>query len=221
MFRICFDLINCTIPVFSNPYATLTTIITSFDRLPLFLQLYFNHMKKFILIALAILTGITGIFAQNQYEILPDKDGGKIFRGIISREILETDTSFYNKWYAVNFKAYSPNADAVAALKKNNDSLQIIAFMGTWCEDSHFIIPKLFHLLDAAGFAKEKISLIGTDRGKKTWGYLSEAMGVTNVPTIIVMIKGKEIGRVVEYGKSGMFDKDLAEVINSAGSASH
>lgn len=201
-------------------FATLTAIITSFDRLPLFLQLYFISMKKIILVSLAVLTGFIG-FAQLQYEISPDKDGDKIFKGIISRDILEKDTSFYKTWYYSNFNAYSPNAEAVAGLKRNGDSLQIIAFMGTWCEDSHFIIPRLFHLADAAGLSKDKISLIGTDRDKKTLGYLSEAMGVTNVPTIIIMKKGKELGRVVEYGKSGMFDKDLAEVINLVNAVPH
>ena len=37
---------------------------------------------------------------------------------------------------------------------------------------------------------------------------------MVNVPTIIVMKDGKEIGRVVEYGKNGMFDKELGEIIN-------
>jgi hypothetical protein len=35
-----------------------------------------------------------------------------------------------------------------------------------------------------------------------------------NVPTIIVLKDGKEIGRVVEYGKTGMFDKELGEIIS-------
>jgi thiol-disulfide isomerase/thioredoxin len=87
--------------------------------------------------------------------------------------------------------------------------------MGTWCEDSHNIIPKFFSLLDAAGFSKDKISLIGVDRSKKTWSHLAEGLGVINVPTIIVMKNGKEMGRVVEYGKYGLFDKELAEIINS------
>lgn len=172
-------------------------------------------MKKIINTVFLVFIAIAPVFSQNQYEVSKDTDGGKILKGILSRDLLEKDTAFFNKWYSVNFNAYAPNTDAVAGLKKHGDSLQIIAFMGTWCEDSHFIIPKLFHLLDAAGFSKEKISLIGTDRAKKTLGYLSETLGVTNVPTIIVMKKGKEVGRVIEYGKSGMFDKDLAEIINS------
>ncbi|MBL7741239.1 MAG: thioredoxin family protein [Chitinophagaceae bacterium] len=178
-------------------------------------------MKRiFITLLIAIVTG-SPVLSQEQYEILPDASEGKLFKGVLSRELLEKDSSFYNKWYAVNFKAYSPNADAVAGLKKHSDSLNLIVFMGTWCEDSHFIIPKLFHLLDAAGYSKDKISVIGTDRNKKTLGYLSESMNVTLVPTIIVMKKGKEAGRVVEYGKYGMFDKELAEIVNSIGATSH
>jgi thiol-disulfide isomerase/thioredoxin len=85
--------------------------------------------------------------------------------------------------------------------------------MGTWCEDSHFIIPRLFELSEASGFSNDKITLIGTDRYKKTLSHLSEALNVNNVPTIMIMKKGKELGRIIEYGKTGMFEKDLIEII--------
>jgi hypothetical protein len=51
------------------------------------------------------------------------------------------------------------------------------------------------------------------DRNKKTVGRLSEALNVTLVPTILVFKNGKELGRVVEFGKYGMFDKELAEIL--------
>ena len=170
-------------------------------------------MKKIFISVLILFTAGTTTLAQNQYEILPDESGNKTFKGIISREIIEKDTSF--KWYAENLKGYTPNADAVAVLKKYGDSIELVTFMGTWCEDSHVIIPKFFSLLDAAGFSKDKVSLIGTDRSKKTLSHLAEALDIINVPTIIVMKNGKEIGRVVEYGKYGMFDKELGEIIRS------
>jgi thiol-disulfide isomerase/thioredoxin len=87
--------------------------------------------------------------------------------------------------------------------------------MGTWCDDSRFIVPKFYSLLDAAGFPQDKVSLIGVDRSKKTLSHLAEALNIENVPTIIVMNNGKEIGRVVEYGKYGAFDKELGEIIAS------
>ncbi|MBK7291849.1 MAG: thioredoxin family protein [Chitinophagaceae bacterium] len=51
------------------------------------------------------------------------------------------------------------------------------------------------------------------DRAKKTLSHLTEALNITNVPTIIVMKNGKEIGRVVEYGKYGLFDMELGEIL--------
>jgi len=146
-----------------------------------------------------------------QYEVLVERPNEKSFKGIISRTALTSDTSF--KWYAEAQKSYTPNASAVEALQKYKDTVQLLVFMGTWCEDSHFIIPRLFKLTDAAGFSDERITLIGVDRNKKTLSHLCEALHVTNVPTIIVMKKGKELGRVIEYGSSGMYDKELGAIL--------
>lgn len=150
--------------------------------------------------------------AQNQFEVLKDGDGTKMLKGLISREILENDSSF--SWYAPGKKFYTPDADAINNLKRNADSLELVVFMGTWCEDSHFIIPKFFLLTDAAGISRDRITLIAVDRNKKTLSHLAEAWNIINVPTIIAMKKGKEVGRVVEYGKSGFFDKELAQLLN-------
>jgi hypothetical protein len=172
-------------------------------------------MKKHLLIAIiSCLLGYAAT-AQGQYEISTDKqNGSKVLKGIIARQALESDTAF--KWYASAYKAYSPNAEGLSALKQYRDSLHIIAFMGTWCEDSHFVIPRFFALLDAAAFPAERTTLLGADRDKKTLGNLAESMNVKNVPTLIVMWNGKEIGRVIEYGKYGMFDKELGEIITAA-----
>lgn len=150
--------------------------------------------------------------AQAQYIVLTERPNEKTFKGIISRQVLENDTSFH--WYGEAQKIYTPGAAAVDVLQKNKDSVQLLVFMGTWCEDSHFVIPRLFKLTQAAGFPDDHITLIGVDRKKLTLSHLSEALGITNVPTIIVMKKGKEMGRVVEYGTSGSFDKDLTEILS-------
>ncbi len=170
-------------------------------------------MKKTITLLTVILSFMLSANAQSQYQVLPDKSGGKTLKGILSRELLMSDTSF--SWFAENQKGYSPNKDALEGLKKYADSVQLLVFMGTWCEDSHFIIPKLFSLADAAGFKSSNITLVGVDRDKKTLSHLSEALNVTKVPTIIVMRNGKEEGRVVEFGKYGLFDMDLGTIFKS------
>ncbi|HEY0434950.1 MAG TPA: thioredoxin family protein [Chitinophagaceae bacterium] len=152
------------------------------------------------------------VFAQSQTEISWDSVGNKILKGIITRNQLEADTAF--SWWAENLKGYTPQSRAVAELKKNQ-SIQFITFMGTWCDDSRFVVPKFYSLLDAAGYPSDKVTLIGVDRKKKTLSHLAEALNIKNVPTIIVINNGKEIGRVVEYGKTGAFDLDLANILSS------
>ncbi|TMI93803.1 MAG: thioredoxin family protein [Bacteroidetes bacterium] len=169
-------------------------------------------MKKILIVIIGVFLLSGSVFAQSQAEISRDNKGIKILKGIIFRQEVEKDTAF--AWWAENLKAYTPQSQAVAELKKNTN-LQFIAFMGTWCDDSQFIIPKFYSLLDVAGFPQDKVTLIGVDRNKKTLSHLSEALNIINVPTIIVMNNGKEVGRVVEYGKYGLFDKELAEIMAS------
>lgn len=168
-------------------------------------------MQKILFLSLFALAVTTG-FTQTQYEVLKDHNGGKILKGIISRDILAGDSSF--KWYIQNWKSYPADKDPALTFAKHKDSVQLVIFLGTWCEDSHVIIPKLFPFLDAAGFSNNHITLIGVDRNKKTISHLTDAFNVINVPTIIVMKEGKELGRVVEYGKYGMVEKELAEIVD-------
>ena len=169
-------------------------------------------MKKITGFVLALALS-TISFSQGQYQVMVERPNEKTFKGIISQDDLLKDTSF--KWYAENLKGYTPNAKAVAGLKKYADSIQLLVFMGTWCEDSHSVIPKFYTLLDSAGFSKERVTLIGVDRNKTTLSHLTEALDIKNVPTIIVMKNGKEQGRVIEYGKYGLFDIDLGQIFKA------
>lgn len=165
---------------------------------------------KYLLFLVAIAASLVSS-AQSQYQVSiegPDK----ILKGIISRESISADTSF--SWFAQNQKGYNPNAKTVQALKDKQSKIQVIAFGGTWCDDTKQIFPKFFSILDAAGFPESRLTLIGVDRNKKTISHLAEALNVQNVPTFIILQDGKEIGRVVEYGKLGQWDKELGEVIN-------
>ncbi len=170
-------------------------------------------MKKYIpVIVFAFLSSVA--FGQNQYQVLVERPNEKTYKGIISQEVLLADTSF--KWYAENLKGYNPNKAGIEGLRLHKDSVQLLVFMGTWCEDSHVIIPKFYSLLEAASFSKDKVTLIGVDRNKVTLSHLAEALNVKSVPTIIVLKNGKELGRVVEYGKYGLFDMEMGEILKNA-----
>lgn len=151
--------------------------------------------------------------AQVGFEVLKDSvTGEKMLEGPIHKKDISQDPEF--KWYVESQSIYTePNAEAVKALAENKDSIYFIIFGGTWCEDTHFVVPKFFRIQEAAHFPEDHIAMFAVDRNKKTLNPIAEAMNVHNIPTIIVMKDGKELGRVVEYGKTGYWDKELAEVI--------
>ena len=167
-------------------------------------------MKKLIFTTVSFFL-FSSVYAQAP-EVSRDNEGVKVLKGFVTKQELANDTAF--KWFGENQKGYTPYTTALQALKTNKDSVSFLVFGGTWCHDTQFILPRFYSLTEAAGFEQNKITLLGVDRSKKTIQHLSEAFNILNVPTIIVLKDGKEIGRVVEYGKTGMFDKELGEIIS-------
>lgn len=171
-------------------------------------------MKKILIIAY-LLIAYCSSQAQTQYEVSQDEKHPevKVLRGIISKDIVKNDTSF--KWYASNQSYFKADTAVVNAFAKAKDKVQFVLFGGTWCDDTQYILPKFFKIQEQSGIADDKITFFGVNRAKKSLGSIAEAFGITNVPTIIIMSNGKEIGRVVEYGKTGKWDKDLADILNT------
>lgn len=166
---------------------------------------------NFLFTAVLVLLSVTAI-SQTQYEVNPDPNHPeqKILKGIINKNLVKNDTAY--KWYASNQKGYNADTTIVGTLQRNN-AVKYIVFGGTWCGDTQQILPKFFMLQEKAGINDDRITLFGTDRQKQTIGNIGSALNITNVPTIIVMKNGKEIGRVVEYGKTGKWDKELADIV--------
>ena len=173
-------------------------------------------MKKIAVLSIALLTA-SFIFAQSSVEISRDHNGSKVLKGFISKKDLVTDTAF--SWFVQNQKSFTPNPDVVKQYAANKDSINIIVFGGTWCDDTKHLLPNFIATTDAAGFPANHITIIGVDRDKKTLFNLAEAFNIINVPTFIAMKNGKEIGRVVEYGRMGLPEKELAQMIAEAGSS--
>jgi len=57
------------------------------------------------------------------------------------------------------------------------------------------------------------LQIIGVDHQKKSIDHLPEDMHLTHTPTFIILKGGKEIGRVVEYGQNGHWDKEIGEIV--------
>lgn len=168
-------------------------------------------MKHLFLIAIIIGVGIL-TRAQTEYEVSSDGPN-KLLKGLISRDMLESDTAF--RWFRQNQAGYTPDAGTVAVLKARGPQLQFMVFGGTWCEDTQALLPKFYLLLDAAAITNDQVSVIMVDRHKKAIGHLPEDMHLVSTPTFIVLKGGKEVGRVVEYGKNGQWEKEIGDIVST------
>ena len=148
----------------------------------------------------------------HSFEVSTDaENGSKVLKGLLARTDIQNDTSF--KWFNDNIKLGQANAAAVEAFKNHTHNIQLIVFGGTWCEDTHNLLPVFYRLIDKSGFPDSSITLIGVDRAKTTFYNLHKVFNATKAPTFIVMKDGNEVGRVEEYGKYGQVDKELGEIV--------
>ena len=168
-------------------------------------------MKKLLLAGIVALS-ITTANAQTPFTTTVDNNKVTILNGIVTKSDIATNAAFSN-WYAGNQNSYKPDTSITNAMANTKDKVQYVVFGGTWCEDTQFILPKFFKLQEQSTFPDAAISFFAVDRNKKTIGGIADAFKIINVPTIIVMKDGKEIGRVVEYGKTGQWDKELMELL--------
>ena len=165
----------------------------------------FAHLLLFFL----LMTNI--VRAQSPYLSVKDPKHPEQYMlvGSFSMYALANDSNY--SWFAAGMKGYKPVSQNVSLISEGKLENHLLIFAGTWCEDSQAILPKLFQLLSASGFPENHISLYGVDREKKSIGNIAAALGITHVPTMIVMKNSREVGRVVEYGKTGNWEKELAD----------
>jgi len=171
-------------------------------------------MKRLLLLTMLFMGAMINVFAQAQYEASQDPKHPevKVVRGLINKYQIQNDTAF--KWYLPSQGYYKPDTATINAFERAKGKYQLVVFGGTWCEDTQFILPKFFKLQEASGFPDDAITMFGVNREKTSLGSIARAFNITLVPTIIVMKDGKEIDRVVEYGKTGKWDKELAAILN-------
>jgi thiol-disulfide isomerase/thioredoxin len=77
--------------------------------------------------------------------------------------------------------------------------VEILTFLGTWCEDSKREVPKFVKILESAGYPVEEVRVVSMTREKNTPQNYEEGLDITNVPTFIFYKDGKELNRIVEF----------------------
>lgn len=153
---------------------------------------------KFILLLLAIF---------DYSVILSQEENESLLLGKITKEQWKA----HETWDVGDYK---PDKDVVAELKKNlKGDIEIYLFAGTWCSDSQKNVPQIYRLFDDLGIS-DKVQFYGVNREKIDPEGKSMIMSIEKVPTIVVLRKGIEIGRITEY-PSASWEKDLLSIVEN------
>ena len=155
--------------------------------------------------------------AQKAYSTSKDEEtGAVIFKGPITMADLQEELSF--NWMKKGEAAYQPDSTAIKYLQKELPAYTIVVLMGTWCDDSQNLIPRLSKTLTAAKFPMKQYVMYGVDRAKETGGTEGQMYNVKRVPTIIVYKGQREAGRIIESVKRNI-ETDLAQIIQKGSGA--
>lgn len=120
----------------------------------------------------------------------------------------------FNQWYDENYIAYQVNDSLLPSIKANLEDVNIITFMGTWCEDSQRETPNFIKILKAADFNFDHFELITVNREKTTPKGLQEGFNITNVPTFIFYKDGEELNRIVEFPMESL-EHDMLKILTN------
>lgn len=164
-----------------------------------------------IILLLLILLPVMDTRAQPQYKQLRDKDTKDlVYIGELSFRDLEKEPEF--KWFNKGVDEYEPDEAAIAYLKQHLKGYEIVTLIGTWCEDSHNLVPKLYKVLKQAGYPIKLHTLYALDTDKKGVDKEEEKYGIKSVPTIILYKNNEEAGRIVETVSENI-EEDIKDII--------
>ncbi|MBN08808.1 MAG: thiol reductase thioredoxin [Flavobacteriaceae bacterium] len=137
-------------------------------------------------------------------------DGRPYIVGKINREnLLQYE---HSSWFLSEYEKFKVPKDWV---KKNSSLLNKMTlklFLGTWCEDSEREVPGMLKLIDYSGFNYDKLQMFAVSEDKHTPENYEKGLNITNVPTLIFYLNGKEINRFVEFPIVSL-TKDLEDII--------
>jgi hypothetical protein len=168
-------------------------------------------MKGTLLLSFIVLS--LQMNAQSEFDKSIDKENGSVvYKGQVRFGDLKKEPNF--SWFESGAQAYKPDTNAIKFLKKHLPGYNLVVLMGTWCDDSQVLIPKLYKTLQLTEYPLPQLELVGVDRSKRAKYIEHTLYRLEKVPTIILFKEELETGRIVEVVKESV-ETDLMRLIEA------
>jgi len=149
-------------------------------------------------------------FCQDNPHIVT-RDGEDLLVGRISREELITD----NLLFSLNAEEYVPAAKVLEKLRRIAVKTDILLFLGTWSEDCLKEAPKLLRVYDKTNNPAFALAVYALDRSLRDEEGVAARYGIRELPTVVLLRGGKEVGRIVGSARKSM-EADLLSILESS-----
>ena len=166
-------------------------------------------MKKILFVLCLLTTSVTMMAQDVNRRMVDEKTGDPMLIGEVTREGL-TDLG---DWFSIEYAAYEPQNMVISEIKAMNaDFPHVFIVMGTWCGDSREQVPHFYKVMDAVGYPKDQVFVVGVNREKKADNFCLADFEIQLVPTFIFTRDGEEVGRIVET-PSTTLEHDLLNIL--------
>jgi hypothetical protein len=117
-------------------------------------------------------------------------------------------------WSSIGAKNKSADALLSRAIGKVVESGDyfFLLFAGSWCEDSETQTPIIYKIFENGKIDLKYTQLIGIDKNKADNKGLSEKFNIKKSPTLVILYKNKEIGRIQEF-PAKTWEEDILNVL--------
>ncbi len=93
--------------------------------------------------------------------------------------------------------AYTPSIPVLAKLRSQTEDVQVLVFFGSWCSACKQMVPRIMKVDEQLDGSKVQIDYYGLPQGRAfSADTKASAMGIKSVPTGVVFLNGREIGRI-------------------------
>jgi len=125
------------------------------------------------------------------------------------------DLKAFSPDYARRAQAYQPNPQAIASLRAMRPATVRI-FFGSWCPHCREHVPTMLRVDDALKGSKIHIEYFGLPQKNLAAGPEPKRFNITGVPTGVVLVNGREVGRLYGDGDWKAVEVTLAGLLRSA-----
>lgn len=118
--------------------------------------------------------------------------------GIVTSDHFKAEP--YAEWFTKNQQDYTSTLTKTDG--NNLKGVKVKAFLGTWCGDTKYLLPKFSEAWEAMGLAEDQIEYIALhvedEKYKQGPNKETNDYNIHKVPTFVFEKDGEEIGRIVE-----------------------